>query len=299
MELQHIIGNTFVVEAATALLPLYRCGEKDVILLDTGLAANDRDGLTALLEDNDFHLKGMICTHAHFDHTGNARYLQQRYACPVAMPLIEAGIAASPDAYRGNYAYLTYGQSRCLFSEEWVVADMTIDPQARAFTFCGVPFSILSLPGHTAGQIGVVTPDSVAYLADCLIGEKTMGSAKLPTVMNLAQDMDSKNALLSLRCKCYIISHKEVLTDIRPLIAYDLEQIQTRIFRLLDCLKDGMNIEEWLGAFCEASEVHTHQDLKLSILERNFAQFLSYLEDTGRINMQRESGVKHYTKILK
>ena len=299
MKLQHIIGNTFVVEAAMALLPLYRCGEKDVILLDTGLATKDRSGLTALLEDNDFHLKGVICTHAHFDHTDNARYLQQRYACPVAMPLIEAGIAASPDAYRGNYAYLTYRQSRRLFSEAWVVSDMTIDPQARAFTFCGVPFSILSLPGHTAGQIGVVTPDSVAYLADCLIGEELMSSAKLPTVMNLAQDMDTKNALLSLRCKYYIISHKAVLTDIRPLIAYDLEQIQTRICRLLDCLEDGMNTDEWLGAFCEVAEIHTHQDFKLSVLERNFGQFLSYLEDTGRISIQRESGVKHYTKILK
>ena len=89
------------------------------------------------------------------------------------------------------------------------------------------------------------------------------------------------------------------MTDIRPLIAYDLEQIQTRICRLLDCLEDGMNTDEWLGAFCEVAEIHTHQDFKLSVLERNFGQFLSYLEDTGRISIQRESGVKHYTKILK
>lgn len=85
---------------ATALLPLYFLSEKDVILIDTGYAKLDRSGLTHLIDDNGLRLRGIICSHAHFDHTGNVRYLQQRYGCPAAIQLIEAGISVNPDSYR-------------------------------------------------------------------------------------------------------------------------------------------------------------------------------------------------------
>ena len=126
MDLQHVLGRTWAAEGATALLPLYFLSEKDVILIDTGYAKLDRSGLTHLIDDNGLRLRGIICSHAHFDHTGNVRYLQQRYGCPAAIQLIEAGISVNPDSYRANYVALTYGKSRQLFLEECFTADIVI-----------------------------------------------------------------------------------------------------------------------------------------------------------------------------
>ena len=100
MELRHVLGRTWVAEASTALLPIYRVTDMDMILIDTGYAKLDRAGLTALIEDNGFHLRGIICSHAHFDHSGNVRYLQQRCGAKAAAHIIEAGISVNPDAYR-------------------------------------------------------------------------------------------------------------------------------------------------------------------------------------------------------
>lgn len=100
----------------------------------------------------------MICSHAHFDHTGNVRYLQQRYGTLAAAQIIEAGISVNPDAYRANYVALTYGKSREIFLEECFIADAIIPADADHLDFCGECFGILQLPGHSAGHIASSRP---------------------------------------------------------------------------------------------------------------------------------------------
>ena len=38
MELLHVLGNTYAAVAATALLPIYKLTDRDVVLIDTGYA---------------------------------------------------------------------------------------------------------------------------------------------------------------------------------------------------------------------------------------------------------------------
>ena len=75
MELLHVLGNTYAAVAATALLPVYKLNDRDVVLIDTGYAKLDRAGLTALIDGQGWRLRAILCSHAHFDHTGNVRYL--------------------------------------------------------------------------------------------------------------------------------------------------------------------------------------------------------------------------------
>ena len=42
MELRHVLGSTYVAVAATALLPIYKLNDTDIVLLDTGYAKLDR-----------------------------------------------------------------------------------------------------------------------------------------------------------------------------------------------------------------------------------------------------------------
>lgn len=84
MELLHIHKDTWAAVGATALIPFYRLTDTDIILLDTGIAASDREGLTALLEEHGLRPKGILCSHAHYDHVGNAAYLRRRYGCPIS-----------------------------------------------------------------------------------------------------------------------------------------------------------------------------------------------------------------------
>ena len=294
MELRHVYGNTYAAVGATALMPVYKLTDTDIVLMDTGYARLDRSALVNLIEDNGFRLRGIICSHAHFDHTGNVRFLQQRYGCQAAAQIIEAGISVNPDAYRANYVALTYGKSREYLLEECFPADVIIPADAGHLDFCGARFGILQLPGHSAGHIGVVTPDGVAYLGDCLIDEEQIAAAKLPTSMFIARDLESKESLRNLRRPAYIIAHKQVLTDICPRIDRTIAFIHDKGRELLEDLEDGMSFDQWIYAFCQRENVRTRNEFKFSIVERNFANFVDWLTDEGKVEVRREFCAKHY-----
>lgn len=297
MELRHVLGNTWVAEANTALLGVYHVTEKDIVLIDTGYAKLDRAGLTAMIEGNGFRLLGVICSHAHFDHSGNVRYLQQRCGARAAAHIIEAGISVNPDAYRANYVALTYGKSREYLLEECFVADTIIGPEDEWLDFCGARFGILQLPGHSAGHIGVVTPDNVAYVGDCLLDQQQIDNAKLPTSMFIARDLQSKEFLRQSRYDAYIIAHKAVITDhtaLDALVDSNSAFIYRKADELLEDLVDGMTFAQWIAAFCQRENIRTKNEFKFSIIERNFANFVDWLTDEGRITIQREYCAKMY-----
>ncbi len=297
MELLHVLGSTYAAAATTALLPVYKLTDRDIVLIDTGYAKLDRSALTNLIDENGWRVRAVLCSHAHWDHTGNVRYLQQRYGAQAAISLIEAGISVNPDSYRANYVALTYGKSRELFLEECFTADRVIFPQDDHIDVDSARFGVLPLPGHSAGHIGFVTPDGVAYIGDCLLDSHEIAGAKLPTSMYIARDLESKESLRSADYPAYILAHKQVITDpaqLPALIDENIAFIHRKADELLEDLTDGMTFSDWIYAFCQRENIRTKQELKFSIVERNFANFVDWLTDSGRVSIQRDFCAKRY-----
>lgn len=298
MDLIHVLGDTYAAVGSTALLPIYKLNERDIVLMDTGYAKLDRSGLTNLLDTNGLVPKYVLCSHAHFDHTGNVRYLQQRYGAKAIISLIEAGISVNPDSYRANYVALTYGKVQELFLEECFTADQVLRESDTSLTLDGRIFGILPLPGHTAGQLGFTTPDGVAYIGDAILDQSQIDGAKLPTSMFIARDLESKAFLKTTDFKAYILAHKSVVQPeaLGALIDHNIAVIQSKRAELLALLEDGMTFPEWIGAFCRQENVRTHNEMKFSIVERNFSNFVSWLTDSGAVTVQREFCAKRYYK---
>lgn len=296
MEMLHVLGNTYAAVGSTALLPIYKLNERDIVLIDTGYAKLDRAGLVNLLDGSGLVPKYVLCSHAHFDHTGNVRYLQERYGAKAILSLIEAGISVNPDSYRANYVALTYGKSRELFLEECFTADRVLRETDTSLELDGRVFGILPLPGHSAGHLGFVTPDGAAYVGDCLISQSEIDGAKLPTSMFIARDLESKAYLKTTDYPVYILAHKEVVRReaLEGLIDRNIGFIQSKRAELLEVLEDGMTFSEWIGAFCQRENVRTHNELKFSIVERNFSNFVSWLTDSGAVMVRREFCAKRY-----
>lgn len=137
----------------------------------------------------------------------------------------------------------------------------------------------------------------MAYVGDCLIDRDQIAAAKLPTSMFIAKDLESKERLRTVDAPAYIVAHKQVLTDraaFNALIDENLAFIHAKERELLDDLTDGMTFSDWIAAFCKRENVRTHNELKFSIVERNFSNFAAWLTDTGRVTVQREFCAKKY-----
>ena len=87
-ELIQVKGNTWCI-TGTQYIPVYKTDEHHGILLDTGTNAF-RKRLMQVLADNQITPVGIICSHTHYDHFGNARFLKEEYGIPLVLSIGEA-----------------------------------------------------------------------------------------------------------------------------------------------------------------------------------------------------------------
>ena len=174
--------------------------------------------------------------------------------------------------------------------------DVVIKPGQKTLDFCGARFGIIELPGHTPGQIGIITPDDVLYVADALMGQVILDTAKLPTVDDHEADIKTKKMLRVLDHRKYVLAHKGVYDDIGELVDRNLDFLESRAEFMMSTLTDGMSFGEWLESFYAAAGMRTRDPLRCSIYERNFRSFSGYLADIGRLEIVRKNGTNHYIK---
>jgi glyoxylase-like metal-dependent hydrolase (beta-lactamase superfamily II) len=283
LNVHHIRGNTFAFETQLALLPFYKLNEREIILLDSGFASTDRQALTDTLQAYDFCVRGILCSHAHMDHAGNIGHLCSIYGWRVGAHQYEAAIAAPDSDQRqfGIHASSKHGLEECFTTTD------VIQPGQATLEFCGAVFGILHLPGHSDGHLGYVTPDDVAYLGDVIMGFSQLEGSKMPFTSRLADDLNSKRSLLQLQAKAYVVAHKAVLTDIRPLTEANIACLQTKVEEIYNILQGTPTALEWLTTYCWEKGWTFRTERSFSILSFGFNSAVDYLEENGRIGSRQ------------
>ena len=115
--------------------------------------------------------------------------------------------------------------------------------------------------------------------------------------MFVARDLESKASLRSTDYPAYIVAHKQIITDKAQLCALansNIDFIHRKARELLDDLTDGMTFSDWIYTFCQRENIRTRQELKFSIVERNFTNFTDWLTDTGKVRVQRDFCAKRF-----
>jgi glyoxylase-like metal-dependent hydrolase (beta-lactamase superfamily II) len=164
------------------------------ILIDTG-SSNQRAVLEQALHEADCwlgDLKVIILTHGDFDHTGNAAYLRQKFGAPLAMhpadfPMIERGDMFASRS-NGNPIFKALAPALFRFGKSnRVTPDLRLTEEFDLAAY-GLTATVISLPGHSRGSIGILTSEG-----DCFAGD-LLENTKQPALNSIMDDRAAAQA---------------------------------------------------------------------------------------------------------
>jgi glyoxylase-like metal-dependent hydrolase (beta-lactamase superfamily II) len=199
-------GNVFLVD--------YK-GRK--ILVDSGHKSMNSI-LIKILEDLKIdRLDGLVLTHAHYDHTGNAKTIVNRYGCDVFVHRSEANLISRGINAKGRgttpsmrLMMFLYGALHLKKMQlDPVKPSIYVDDIYKIQNF-GPNTYLIHTPGHSDGSISFIVDGEIAIVGDILFG-----ASKTSIFPILASDLEmvkrSWKKLLDSGCSFFLPGHGDVI----------------------------------------------------------------------------------------
>jgi glyoxylase-like metal-dependent hydrolase (beta-lactamase superfamily II) len=181
------------------------------ILVDTGISF-DRSRIGHALERKRLIPEAVILTHTHFDHAGNAAWLQAEYGAEVVVHEAEADLLAAGDTPipQGTLAVtrglVSIGKKiEPLFKYDPCVADHVFADNFDLNRY-GINGYIIHTPGHSPGGATIVIDGIIALAGDSIIGT-TPGKPFPPFADDVEVLIDSWKKMIDTDCDTFLPGH--------------------------------------------------------------------------------------------
>jgi glyoxylase-like metal-dependent hydrolase (beta-lactamase superfamily II) len=298
MKIQQISGNTWCL-VGYQMIPLYLTDSKHCIMMDTGTEDMRGDILRAL-EEADLTPIGLLCTHTHYDHFGNANFFSQHFHCPVALPLGEAEICRTFASVKSHLAVFSAGQimDDPKMASIPCLVDHVIRPEENDTMFRGVRFRVLHTPGHALDHVSYITPDGVCYGGDALLCGHSLTVSKLPYAFNFRQSLESIEKFRTLDASKMILAHKGVVdAPFDQLLDDNIRVMREQLQWVGGLIDHQMTVEEIYTAVRQAMGIQVNTPEKALNLERFLRPYLECLIDDGTHRQSIRDGALCYEPV--
>lgn len=198
------------------------CRGDSSILIDT-IWKDSRPWLRVALKnlgfDNRRSLTALFLTHAHFDHAGNAAWVQQQYHPKVIIQqadasFLRAGLSAPIDSSH-RLLHLIIAQLLAMKSQpigRYSAANPDIVFENRLdLTQLGIDAYLQHTPGHTDGSASLVVGNEIAIVGDTMHGVFP-GNAFPPFLTDRQKLLASWKVLLETNCEVFLPSHGKAIS---------------------------------------------------------------------------------------
>ncbi len=274
MELIKLGNNTYYIKNINNI-GVFKINQNDVYLIDSG---NDKDAgkkVLKLLAQNNLNVVGIISTHSHADHIGGNKVIEDRtnakiYSYGMEIPFINYPILEPTMLYGSNpFKEL---QNKFLKADSSKATSLELPNGLEYF----------NLKGHSLDMIGLKTSDDVYFLADSLASSDAINKYHIFYLYDLEEYLNTLEYLKTLNGKYYVLSHSELLTDIKDLIELNKKKIEEIINVILTILETPNTLDDLL------TNIFNHYNLVLNLNQyvlvgSTIKAYLTYLLKLNKI----------------
>lgn len=237
LNIVHLRGGTYYFKLKYTNAGLYMF-KKNCVLIDTGSTEEEGNEIVSYLTSKGLTLEAIIITHAHADNLAGAHFIKAKTKAKLCATKEEAGIIENPK--KSTYSVIipelkeievTEGQvgqenqtdkiisfiptkkkviQNTVLKHEKCLVDTKLTPDSVwTMPSCGHKFEIISLAGHTNGQIGVVTPspDKVFFIGDAVYPAKDLAENPIPYSMDIVKTKKTLENLLKSKYTMFVPTH--------------------------------------------------------------------------------------------
>ena len=293
--LEQVRGDTYCIVTPFVRIPLFRLDRTHAVLMNSGLHWN-QEGICRVLDQEGIQLRAILTSHAHIDHTGNHRFLQERYGAVLCMSPFDAAISCNP---LGMTAYLcggTYEGTKAYAQSMFCRADRLLDRKRGRVEIDGASFRLLELDGHAPEHLGFVTPDGVAYLGDTLMSRDVLEQVRIPYCTSCQVDLESKRRAAGLSFPCYVLAHNGVCDTIQDLVRQNVDSLLSKIQAVADQADRYRTEADLIWASQTALGAQAHTVEKVRTAEQNLRSYIGYLTDNGVLTARVRDGRLEYIR---
>ncbi|HEX3011767.1 MAG TPA: MBL fold metallo-hydrolase, partial [Syntrophomonadaceae bacterium] len=213
MKFEKIAGNTFYFSGPSAV-GVYIFDDHSCLLIDSGDRIGQTGQIIEVLKEKNLTVYGIINTHAHADHCTGNKLIQDRTGCKIYASRLEKVIIENPLlTLLGIYSAspLKALQNKYLIVEPSVVTE---EAAPGSVVINNTPFTILGLSGHSIDQIGILTPDGVAFIGDSLIAPKILNNYGFLYIADVGKQLETLNYLGTADFSQVFLTHGGIIKDL-------------------------------------------------------------------------------------
>lgn len=298
--LQHAGGNSYFLTGRLSIGVYAKDGK--AVLIDSGIDADNAKAVDKVLREAGYAVSAIINTHHHPDHCGGNAYFQKQYPdCRIYATHFESLFINTPYLQplcfcSGAMPFTGIRNKFLEVAEASIVTDVITAYQDQTITIGGSNFSILTLPGHTHGSIGVISPDGVFYTGDSFFGEETFNKHGVLFYTNITDTLRSFEKLATLAPVATVFYHGGLLEGpILPVIVQHQKRMLDTLDYVVNLLKEvptGLAIDQLTQKIMQSYDIPVNQ-VSWTLTRTNVHAMLAHLENTKQLTMKTDGALLH------